>query len=694
MRSLSRTIGLFAALAVSLTACEAGRSPKELVTTADARLRAGGLELPAVRVEMRSLYGEALRRVDRAGLTAADEAWVRSHAHFGLAMNRIWDLADRVLEVLEEGGVLAALRGEGDSESGRPAYCALFESFDALESLIKILLDTALVPVVVDLRAAVTADPNLTVVIDRATYDLSALSSERGLPNTLDLSATYGGPDVLFLLGVVGLAAGAAEGSFAWRDLLPNLFLFSFAAASPIDGQDAKVFNSNPCVDRAEDGNPLLNPDFGVLQPGGAEALARSATLIRAALVDLAASFGRIDEQPASGHWVGSDSDGTWGTGILTGPAGRSRLELQVPSGSDNILSAVMAFEALARAFLSNLTPQIDADSVAATLQALAASIDGRGLWDMRASLRPIVPAGNLGALVATIKGTSSNLGALDEYEAVHLDLSRLFVQPPGDLKALVPMFYLEDESFTDADGNGRRNHETAPVRKDADYASTEPFVDINCNGRWDQRGDLVLQPEHEPYIDENESGAREASETRPVANAQPHTLGIIGTFVDIDANGIPDRPTVDGVSGASPVGVGRFCAAEAPVTWPASVGDPDYGAFPLGLTDPTDNAPYGEPITRPEIVALAYEDGLALGPVLGHYWPSPLFSVGDWPASARRDAANGTVDPSYMFFPDPTFGGIIQRDAAGTADAAGTTNAWLNRFLTQWSRLTSELGI
>jgi hypothetical protein len=178
------------------------------------------------------------------------------------------------------------------------------------------------------------------------------------------------------------------------------------------------------------------------------------------------------------------------------------------------------------------------------------------------------------------------------------------------------------------------------------------------------------------------------------VANAQPHTLGIVGTFIDVDGNAIPDRPDMDGVSDVSPVGAGRFCAAESPVTWPAAAGDPDFGAFPLGLTDATDDAPYGQPITRPEVIAVAYEDGLALGPVLGHYWPSPLFSVGDWPVSARRDAANGTVDPAYMFFPDPTFGGIIQRDAAGSADAAGTTNAWLNRFLTQWGRLGSELGI
>lgn len=694
MRSTFRMAGIFVLLSFALSACEAGRSPKELVEAADARLRAGGLELPAVRVEMRSLYGEALRRVDGAGLNAADEAWVRSHAHFGLAMNRIWDLADRVFEVLEEGGVLAALRGEQDDASGRPAYCALFESFDALESLVKILLDTALVPVVQDLRAAVGADPGLRVVIDRATYNLSALSSERGLSNTLDMAATYRGPDVLFLLGVVGLAAGAAEGSFAWRDLLPNILLFSFAAASPIDGQDAKVFNSNPCVDRAEDGNPLLNPNFGVLQPAGAEALARAAGLVRSAFADLAAALVRAEEQPALGGWVGRDSDGTWGTGILTGPAGKRRLELQVPSGSDNILSAVMAFEALARAFLANLTPQIEPGKVAEALSSLAASVDGRGAWDMRASLRSIVPAGSLGALVSAVKGTSSSLGGLDEYETVHLDLSRLFAQPPGDLKALLPMFYLEDEPFTDADRNGRRNHEATPVRRDSDYASTEPFIDVNCNGRWDQRGDIVLQPEHEPFIDENGSGAREASETRPIANAAPHTLGIVGTFVDVDADGIPDRPLIDGVSAATPVGIGRFCAAEAPVTWPAAAGDPDFGAFPLGLTDPADGAPYGQPITRPEVAAITYEDGTALGPVLGHYWPSPLFSVGDWPRAARRDPANGTVDHSYMFFPDPTFGGIVQRDDGGIPDAAGTTNAWLNRMLTQWARLTSELGI
>lgn len=694
MLEAGRRLVALAAVILSLAGCAGGRSPVDLVDEADALLKAGGLEHAAVRVEMRSLYGEALRRAEAANLSSSEEARVRSHAHFGLAMNRIWDLADRVFEILEEGGVLAALRGEDDITTGRPAYCALFANFESLESLIQILLDTALVPVVEDLRAAVAADPNLSVPINRATYDLTALSLERGLPNTLDLSGVYGGPDVLFLLGVVGLAAGAAEGSFAWRGLLPNLFLFSFAQAAPIDGQDAKLFNSNPCVDRAEDGNPLLDPDFGVLQPTGAESLARASTLVGTAFADIARALRRADEQPAVGHWIGRDSDGTWGKGVLVGPSGKQRLSLQVSSGADTLLSAVVDLEALARAFLENLSPQIDPESVAAALDGLAASVRGGKTWDMRTALAPILPAGNLGVVVTAIRGTASTLGSLDDFETVHVDLSRLFTAPPGDLKALAPLFYLEDESFTDANGDGRRSHDAVPVRSDADYASTEPFVDLNCNGRWDQRGDLVVQPEYEPYVDDNRSGTREPSETRPIANVQPQTIGVVGTFLDVDADAIPDRPDLDGVGDVVASASGRLCAADSPVTWPASSGDPDLGGFPLGLTDPADDAPYGEPITRPEVSALPYEDGTALGPVLGHYWPSPLFSPGDWPRSARRDAANGTVDGTYMFFPDPTFGGILLRDDAGKPDAGGTGNAWLNRFLTQWASVSAELGL
>src|SRR5690606_27805474 len=111
MLEAGRRLVALAAVILSLAGCAGGRSPVDLVDEADALLKAGGLEHAAVRVEMRSLYGEALRRAEAANLSSSEEARVRSHAHFGLAMNRIWDLADRVFEILEEGGVLAALRG-------------------------------------------------------------------------------------------------------------------------------------------------------------------------------------------------------------------------------------------------------------------------------------------------------------------------------------------------------------------------------------------------------------------------------------------------------------------------------------------------------------------------------------------------------------------------------------------------------
>jgi hypothetical protein len=383
----------------------------------------------------------------------------------------------------------------------------------------------------------------------------------------------------------------------------------------------------------------------------------------------------------------GNDRGSPWWTGLVVGgDPPEERLNLGFPSGPDPPMKAIVELFRLLSLFLKDLTPQIPMDQASLALKKIEDSLAQGGLWNLRESLDLLLPSGGLSELVREFSGISGEgIPDLDELETPWIHLGHLFLSPPGDLKLLFPWYYLADEPYNDANHNGRRDPEQGiRLVQEERYLGTEESYDVNCNGRWDERGDLIVIPERFPFVDNNrngvldpgEDGIRIGSSSGPL----PYEVGLWGMFLDLNADGFPDRPYVDGLKGSHRPS--KSCAPQAPlgVSWPAGEGDPEFYQKAVALTAPTEDAPYGIRVT-----GTGFIDGSAFGPVVGHYYPPRNWDFTNWPFSAQRDPANGVTDQNYFFFPDPTFQRILFRDLDHQPNESGTTNAWLNRLLTQW---------
>lgn len=715
-----------AVLALALAAVGCTESSSDAITltqNANRRLagsevagigKRGGLEFASVRADIKAQYEEAIRLVQSLPADDADRNWVLAHAHFGLGLTRLWDLAERVERIFAENGVLTALRGEeslDEIESGRPSFCALFDNFTALQSIAELLVETALLPVIDDFTAALAADSRLPDArkldfeIVAARYDLSAFTTERTSQSYFDLSGRYSAPDVALLLGAVELLTGAFDMMFAYRELFGTLFLFSFVSENPIGGHPSKLYNSNPCAEYPTDGNPLLSATFGTLVEDGQVILERARLRLVSGLGHIAAALENAVVSNPQAHWIG-DSGSEWGTGIVELSDGSPRFEIRLPNRDTPLTSLDNLFKTLTF-FIQGVTPVLSPQVAAEAVRDIQSALAGPGRWRVRATLNRIVePLGGLAALVNAFGGLdTSRVPDLADLALPYIDFAQLFVAAPGDLKLLFPQYYLEDEPFEDVDGDGRRTPREPGllIRGEGDFSNAEGFTDLNCNGRWDQRGDFVVAEELEPFVDANANRVYDGTEISPLGGViAPEQLGLIGAFLDVDADGAPDRPNIDGPQSAGNAD-GIVCGPNAGIAWPASHQDPDfaqYGSLLLGPASVT--APFGFPITTNATFAedrytgptAQGNDADVLGLVVGHYWPPRVFDVDSrWPESARRDPANGVYDRDYLFFTDPTLRGIIVRDLDGGAEAGATDNAWLNRLLTQWSDLAAAIG-
>lgn len=691
---------LFLLFLLLLPACTSLTSPQALLDEADQLLSAGGLADPRTRGRMKSLYDEALRRLKTSTEFPAEERRaLETRAHFGLAMNRLWDLMDRLVVVLEEGGILRLLR-EGVVREERPAFCPFLENIEGFERIFNLLVDTALKPIVEDFRFVSEGDPGFRIRIRNTVYPLSAFTLDRIGPNELALDGVYGQAEASLLAGVLELLTASFKAAVAYEGFLNNVVLFLLVQRNIRLKQVAKWFNSNPCVDYPQDGNPLLNPSFGVLRREGKERMEEARTLfaegfryLRRALDQSFADRNRPEMEERLLN--GADPGKPWGTGLalVPGEVSRERFQLAFPSDLDPPMKALVELFRLLRFFLENLTPQIPMEQASRALSSIEASFSSGSLWNVRATARLLIPQGDIARLIQLFSRRAvQGIPPLEELETPWVGLGELFRNPPGDLKALAPLFYLTDEPYTDANGNGRRDPaQGVRLVEKEEYLSTEEFQDLNCNGRWDERGDLMVAQESFPFVDRNGNGSRDPGEEGirlGGANGPlPREVGLWGMFLDLNADGFPDRPFVDGLKGSG--SSAPRCAGSAPpgVSWPAGQGDPEFASGKLILGSPTPDAPYGIPITT-ALSAGETEDGSALGPVVGHYYPPRNWEFSSWPQNALRDPANGVTDENYFFFPDPTFQRILLRDLQDHPNESGTTNAWLNRLLTQWSQI------
>lgn len=705
---------LFIYLVLIVIACStSGRDAVRLVEEANAKLKgtasgsnpSGGLEFSSVRADMKAQYDEALRIADQVSLSDADDKFVRSHAHFGLAMNRLFDLAERLEVIFEEGGVLAALKGVSKSSNNdsskqeRPSYCQLFEDFDALQSIVELLLKTSLTPIIEDLRAAIAADANFSMQIERARYDLSNFVAEAGGDNYIEFAAIYGAADIQLMLGGLEVVAGALNFLFAYQDVFANLFLFSFVADSPSHGQYAKLYNSNPCSANAEQGNPLLQASFGILVD--AEKITLAQKLLGSGLSDIGQAIASATSKDPKLHFLGESGAGQpWGTGLVELASGADRFSLKVARENKTPLQGVVRAINVMESVFRKLTPLIDRLAVADLFIQAGEAIQKQSIWNLRAALEPVVALNSVtGLLNALESGQGAGAPELADLELIHIDFGNLFTAPPGDFRVFLPIYFLADEPFTDANANGIRDLKQGVLwaRDEADYETNEDYVDLNCNGRWDMRGDFVVQHEFEPFEDANLNAVYDAGERTPTgAGFSPPALGYVGAFLDVNADAQADRPLLDGQMNVAYSAGKLICGQFAPVTWPASQADPDFakGKIKLGPSDPV-TAPFGAPFTEASPGENSYNSVESpLGKVVGHYWFPRSFSLTHWPGQALADPANGTVEQDYLFYMDPTMGGWLIRDHNNSANPASTHNAWLNRFFTQWKNLFKRFGL
>jgi hypothetical protein len=238
-------------------------------------------------------------------------------------MTRLWDLLDRLVVVLEEGGILKLLR-EGVEEGERPAFCPFLQDITGFENILNLLIDTALKPIIEDFRAVVSGDPQFRIMILRTSYSLAPFTLDRVSPNNYNLSGLYGRAESAFLVGILELLTSAFKAGISYEKFLNNFVLFILIQKNIRLNQVAKWFNSNPCVDYPQEGNPLLDPGFGILRKEGAQRMKEAQVFalegIRHLRIALDLSFSeRGDPSSPQRMLNGNDRGSPWWTGLFVG---------------------------------------------------------------------------------------------------------------------------------------------------------------------------------------------------------------------------------------------------------------------------------------------------------------------------------------------------------------------------------------
>lgn len=692
------------AMLVFGAACTQATTELDDIRSADEQLVNGGLEDPTTRSNIQARYDEALRRYesDPGRFSEAEGREIRSHAHFGLAMTRSWDLLDQLKEILQAGDYFSSVFPADSELQENQVSCKILGQLGDTELVLRTLLDTAINPIA-DSLAQVAKYPEFSLDIARSFYAIEDFGENAGV----DLSGEYSAAEVYLMLGGVQVLASGASFLFAYDELVDALAAFLLVNFTAIDGNPAKLFNSNPCLNYAE-GNPLLQADFGILRADGVATIARSREQMVQGLSNLALAIDAMRAPPAA------DDDGTtnnlaaveddcagdyapgcrWGEGLIHNRQGDSRFRLE----REGIQSGVSSLEA----FVDQATPDIDLAALSAVIGQIRTSVAGGAPVDALDLMTTLLPS-ILTSDGRSIEFLNASIPTVSYLNLPIVDFGAWFDSPPTDLKRILPQTYDQDEVYLDENPAPGRTPEIAVVSGERILRSTlsaddyeDPFVDVNCDGGWNQRGDFRMQRETEPYRDVNFNGLIDRTQEVDSPNARigdarlyPSQIGVIGAFVDMDADGRPDRDLDDARAGL--YSFSCYAGYAAPVSWPGSTADPlydqEYDSLDAGQA-------YGVPATsgepRDELPNsggyASYETGAVMGLVLGHYWPASdpndLASVSE----ARTDRSNGSFDPVYFFFEDPSLGGLLLGPSGRGPTADAWTNPDLNRLLSDFS--------
>lgn len=685
-------------LVLVLGACSTNQDATKLVEEADAMLVDGGIENPKNREIAEQNYDRAIRLVcgeenllckgSGSAAQKGSQAWILSHAHFGLAFARTFDLVDRlrqlyVSDVIYQQPAVQPVEGTdadgvNDSASGEANQCAQQLNLAQLVPLLRTIVNTSLLPIVVDLQE-VGRYSDFEITYRKAFLNFSFLKPGLDKQAQNDLTrrdigiyfgadenetfgpSTLGLPEVNLLLAGIRLATMAAEGVFSFNDLTQALIVFLpklnlSATTSPYTW--ARILNSDPCAS-----NPLFNASFGVLTEQGQAAYTDVRRQLAAFFSEQQVSFARLPSRAGTDYLLEYNGSGqAWGQNLFK----------RVRTGDE---AQDRSFANIA-AILTQLVSPSDAEAL---FKQLSESLAGSVVFDLAMYIEAR-PGLDDALRMASFDARKFGVPALK--------LSQLFDVPVADLKSIAPLTYSQGEPTGFTANTGWKQvlgQEKPPGTQKLNLY----WQDVNGDLHWNARGDFIIQIEREAFYDD-------ANNNNPSA-ANYRATGILGTFWDADFNGLPDA----GFEGVMP-GIGTNMVTAT--TYDPSVTPPVIvlGSLPLSPTAPSENEMYRDyfdrvrdKTTNTTYGCLAYGPpnffgavcNVRVGDVLGHVWPNLAPEPYVAPSLAddrRRDPANGVEDRVYLFFPNPSLNGALLRIPLDKASGkyVPLANQDLNRVL------------
>ncbi len=582
------------------------------------------VEIARKRERIEQLYDQALRKInsgDLGGSYTLDEIkLMKARAYFGIAFLRTIDFMEKL------SGLLGGNKGESSSATTSSTNLML----EAYTPLIKNIFETSLFPIIDSYDKALSYG-DFSYKFKHLWIDFSSFFGAGAGRVVLDLSGReIDNTDAYMIAGLLKLIGGGTELLFAYNKLLNVILTFGKYISGPYD--KTKIFNMVPGVK-----NPLLDPEFGVFSDTGLDSLKKAQKMLAGSFAEFRDGFSYLitDE-------------------VLIDPdQSDDLLNLGDQSNYDNITeySPGMAWgENLLKCIKIKFNPSVDPASIgnlSSTVSDLDSSWNGftsliniNVLIDMFEDLRNstlfiTAPPFSLTYYVYKF-GLANVLSSLTGIDIQKLNLpgirlAGLFVTPISDLKSVFPLWYKTTEPVRgDTNGDGKID---APGE----------WVDLNQNGKWDQAGDIITEPEREP-CPVNETG-----NYVPSLWNKDYDVGILHTFIDTDRDGLPD-PGYEGYV---------------------------YGAGDGKFNKGTDMFEYDD--TKVEV-----------GKILGHIWPD----------NSRTDPSDGVVEENYyFFFPDPSFHGVLVPIEINTqkltyrVTGKSMSNAELNALITRIGNLIDKLS-
>jgi len=283
----------------------------------------------------------------------------------------------------------------------------------------------------------------------------------------------------------------------SYEELLSNALMLLLVMDSIRFNTVAKWFNSNPCASSPQEGNPLLKPSFGVLRKEGTERLRKAHHFFREGMESIVLALEKSMEERGDRSLsrrllvVRGNGEPFW-DGLVevtkVSPIGvekkEDRLSFQLPTGRKPPALALKKGYELLRFFLKSVTPYLPVEVVKDTLRRTLFSMDQTGLISIRSILKSFLPPGGLNELLTLFtRVTVSDLPSLNDLETPFLNVNRFFLAPIGDLKLVLPLFYLEDEPFTDANGIGIGKRFLTPGRRKTIFPRNRMRISIVMEG-------------------------------------------------------------------------------------------------------------------------------------------------------------------------------------------------------------------